>query len=335
MIILGINDIAHHNTSAAVIRDGEVIAAVEEERLSRIKLDNCYPDAAIDAALGAAGVAAEDVNAVALAGLSSIGQHKPLNKLFRHIREAAREDAGIRRSYRKQQFDRYARLLRRRPSMPARFARCRRSITEHHRAHAASAYYTSPFGERRVGVITQDGSGDAVCASVWIGEQGRLRHVTYLPTTCSLGQIYSAFTVHLGFRHTRHEGKVLGLAAYGDPEPMLSRLMALTNAGDWQNMLHPRLMRLALRFASGMGQETAAELSAGLKPEDVAAGLQAFTETMALSFIQEQASTLGVRHLALAGGVFANVRLNQRILALPGFRTLTNSALILSGENFS
>lgn len=318
MIILGINDAAHHNTSAALIIDGEVVSAIEEERISRIKLDNHYPVQAIQAVLEQSGITADDVDVIALAGLDRKHQRPATNRLFKQIAKAAKSDFEIGKFYLKKQFDRFARVFRSRPACPD-FLRNKKTVTiEHHHAHAASAYYTSHFAkDERIGVITQDGSGDAVSTTVWLAESGRLKHVRSLPTTSSLGHIYSAFTVHLGFKHTRHEGKVLGLAAFGNPEPMLSRLLALTDIGNWDQLFKPKLMRLTLRFASGMGVAAAAELAEGLSREDVAAGLQAFTEKVALAFIQEQVRELKVSKLALAGGVFANVKLNQRILALP------------------
>jgi len=317
MIILGINDVAHHNTSAALIMDGHVISAIEEERISRVKLDNHYPFQSIQAVLEQSNIALEDIDIIALAGLDRKQQRPATNRLFKQIRRAAKTDQKIRIFYLKKQFDRYARLFRSRPSVPGFLSNKKIITIEHHHAHAASAYYTSPFSKNeRIGVMTLDGSGDAVSASVWLAEHGRLKHICSLPTTSSLGHIYSAFTVHLGFKHTRHEGKVLGLAAFGNPEPMLSRLLALTEIGNWDQLLQPELMRLTLRFASGMGVETAAALAKGLSHEDIAAGLQAFTETVALAFIQEQIRKLQVNKLALAGGVFANVKLNQRILGL-------------------
>jgi len=318
MIILGINDVAHHNTSAALIIDGKVVAAVEEERISRVKLDNRYPLQAIAAVIEQAGIAPNEIDAVALAGLDRKAQKPATDRLFSIIRHAIGSDSEIRKFYLKKQFDRYFRMFRARPSLPENLKGKPTTAIEHHHAHAASAYYTSPFqADEKIGVITLDGSGDAVSATVWLAENGRLKHIRSLPTTSSIGHIYSAFTVHLGFKHTRHEGKVLGLAAFGNPEPMLSRLLAQTNMGDWDHLFKPELMRMTLRFASGMGVEAAARLSEGLSREDVAAGLQAFTETVALAFIEEQIANLGVSKLALAGGVFANVKLNQRILALP------------------
>ena len=124
-------------------------------------------------------------------------------------------------------------------------------------------------------------------------------------------------TIYFGFKASRHEGKVLGLAAFGNPEPFLSRLLAHTHAENWDELFDPTLARVTLRFAREMGQAVIKDLCAGLSREDVAAGLQAFTEQLICAWVQQQVKKLNVTKLALARGVFANVKLNQRIFDLP------------------
>lgn len=322
MIILGINDIAHHNTSAALVRDGEVIAAVEEERLSRIKLDNSYPYAAIASVLEIGGVNSDQVDHVALAGLGHIAQRPALNHLFKHISKLAKDDVEICNFYRKQQFNRFSRLFRPRPKLPKELRRKTSTIIEHHQAHAASAYFASPFAGKKVGIISLDGSGDFSWGSVWLGEHGKMRHVEHLHALNSLALLYSAFTIYLGFKATRHEGKVLGLAAFGNPEPLYSRLTELVNPDDWDHLLHAKLAKCTLRQHGDMAQKTIAELTSGLNKEDIAAGLQAFTEKLVCDKVEAYAESMGVSHLALAGGIFANVKLNQRILELPNIENI-------------
>ncbi len=322
MIILGINDIAHHNTSAAVIRDGEVVAAIEEERLSRVKMDNSYPHAAIDEVLTIAGISADQVDQIALAGLDHAQQRPALDRLYKHIAELGKEDSDIRSFYRKQQLNRYTRLLRKRPKLPEAFNSKPLTVVEHHQAHAASAYFSSPFKGEKVGVISMDGSGDFSWGSVWIGEHGRMQHVEHLHALNSLALLYSAFTIFLGFKATRHEGKVLGLAAFGKPEPLYSRLMELANPDDWDHLLQAKLAKCTLRQHGDMAQNSIRELTEGLSKEDIAAGLQKFTEKLVCDKVESYASNLGVRYLALAGGIFANVKLNQYILELPGIENI-------------
>lgn len=317
MIILGINDGRYHNTAASVVVDGRVVASIEEERLSRIKMDKAYPYQAIDEALNIAGISADDVDCIALSNLSRRDQRPHLDRLFRHISGAGKHDPEIRKFYLKQQFQRYTRIFRPRGKLPDLLRGKAVQTVEHHQAHAASAYYCSPFGNDRTGVITLDGSGDFSWGSVWIGENGKLQPIEHLHAMNSIGLLYSAVTVYLGFKATRHEGKVLGLAAFGNPEPFLSRLLAHVNADDWNHLLDPKLARVTLRQFTEMGQSVIREMCHDLCREDVAAGIQAFTERLICDWVQKQARKLDVDKLALAGGVFANVKLNQRILELP------------------
>lgn len=317
MVILGINDVGHHNSAASVLIDGTLVASIEEERISRIKMDNAYPHQAIAEALAIAGISDEQVDVIALAGLSRLDQKPYVDILFDGIAKVAKQEPDIKKFYWQQQPARITRLFKQRKKPAGILAEKPIQTVEHHLAHAASAYYASPFADERVGVITLDGVGDFSWGSVWLGENGKLQKIEHLPYLNSIGLLYSAVTIYLGFKATRHEGKVLGLAAFGNPEPLLSRLLAHTKSNNWQELFDAKLARIALKFANKVGQSALRELCDGLSQEDVAAGIQAYTEQLICDWIQNQAQKLKVRHLALAGGVFANVKLNQRLLALP------------------
>jgi carbamoyltransferase len=317
MVILGINDVGHHNSAASILIDGQLVASIEEERISRIKMDNAYPDQAIAEALAIAGIAPEQVDVIALAGLSRLDQKPFVDTLFKHIAKVARQEPDIKKFYWQQQASRITRLFKQRKKPKGILAEKPTQTVEHHLAHAASAYYASPFSDEKVGVITLDGVGDFSWGSVWLGAEGKLQQIEYLPYLNSIGLLYSAVTIYLGFKATRHEGKVLGLAAFGNPEPLLSRLLSHTNPTDWKELLDAKLARIALKFANEVGQSALRELCNDLCQEDVAAGIQAYTEQLICDWIQALAQKLQVRKLALAGGVFANVKLNQRLLALP------------------
>lgn len=319
MVILGINgNRREHNSAASVLIDGKLIASVEEERISRIKCDHAYPVGAIAEALSIAGVREQDVDVIALANLSRWDQKPYLDKLFERVAYLGRQEPELNKFYWKRQFERYARVLRPRRKPAGVLASKPMQTVEHHQAHAASAYYACPFGDERIGVITLDGAGDFSWGSVWVGENGRLREIAHLPYLNSIGLLYSSFTHHLGFIPGRHEGKVLGLAAFGNPEPFLSRLLAHTNPTDWNALFDAKLARVILR----QGRTVMEELCDGLSREDVAAGLQAYTEKMICAWAQEHLGKLNVSKLALAGGVFSNVKLNQRILALLGVENI-------------
>ena len=317
MIILGINDGCHHNSAAAILMDGKLIASVEQERISRIKNDNAYPYEAIEEVLAIAGLTANNVDILALANLSRWDQKPYVDRFFHHVAKAGKTDPLIKHYFWKKQFERYQRVFRFRKKPLGILGQKPLQTVEHHLAHAASAYYASPFGQERVGVITLDGAGDFSWGSVWIGEQGKLQHVEHLHYLNSIGLLYSAVTIYFGFKANRHEGKVLGLAAFGTPEPFLSRLLTHTRAENWDELFDPTLARVSLFFAHEKGQAVIKDLCADLSREDIAAGLQAYTEQLICAWVQQQVKKLNVTKLALAGGVFANVKLNQRILALP------------------
>ena len=322
MIILGINDGCHHNSAASILIDGKLVASVEQERISRIKNDGSFPHAAIDEALAIAGLTAEDVDIIAKANLSRWQQIPYLNRYYHHMARAGKTDSSISKIFWKKQFERYRRVLSRRKKPLGILAQKPFQTVEHHLAHAASAYYASPFGNERVGVITLDGVGDFSWGSVWIGDNGKLQLVDHLHQINSIGLLYSAVTIYLGFKSSRHEGKVLGLAAFGNPEPLLSRLLAHTNSENWDELFDPKLVRVSLKFGSDLGQAVIKELCADLSKEDIAAGIQAYTEKLICKWVQDQVKELKVSKLALAGGVFSNVKLNQLILALPEIETI-------------
>ncbi|MGR8929482.1 MAG: carbamoyltransferase family protein [Gammaproteobacteria bacterium] len=322
MIILGINDGCHHNSAASILIDGKVVASVELERISRIKNDGSFPHAAVDEVLSIAGLNAEDIDIVAKANLSRWQQIPYLNRYYGRMGEVAKTDPLISRFFWKKQFERYRRVLHRRQKPQAILAQKPSQTVEHHLAHAASAYYASPFGNERVGVITLDGVGDFSWGSVWVGDQGKLQLVDHLNQINSIGMLYSAVTIYLGFKASRHEGKVLGLAAFGNPEPFLSRLLAHTNSENWEELFGSKLVRVALRFGGELGQNVIKELCGDLSKEDVAAGIQAYTEKLIGQWVLDRVRDLKVSKLALAGGVFSNVKLNQLIQELPEVETV-------------
>lgn len=317
MIILGINDGCHHNSAATILVDGVVVASVEQERISRIKNDSDFPNEAIAEVLAIAGLTADDVDMVAKANLSRWEQRPYSNRYYDHFAKMGKKDSLINKLFWKKQFERYRRVLHFRQKPLGILAKKPMQTVEHHLAHAASVYYTSPFADERVAVITLDGVGDFSWGSVWLGENGKLHVIERLHQLNSIGLLYSAVTIYLGFKSSRHEGKVLGLAAFGNPEPFLSRLLSHTNAENWDELFDADLTRVSLKFGSDIGQDVIKEMCRDLSHEDIAAGIQAYTERLILAWVKAQVIKLKVSKLVLAGGVFANVKLNQGILALP------------------
>jgi carbamoyltransferase len=317
-----------------VFRDGELVAAISEERLSRIKTDGSrLPGLAIDAVLAMAGATRRDVDHVAM-----IYSHVPeaycrrptvakeverrfsrlwkaingrpnetqffLNNVLIHIRDHApdkRFDDYFRR-------DRFLAGEGFRADTPIHFV-------DHHLTHAAAAAFYSGFPE--AAVITMDGEGDLGVhhtSSVYAGGRLQCHHVSDDPGTSS-GFFYMDVTEFLGFRPLRHEGKVLGLAAFGDPDPLRASFRRALQLGKDGRTLTSYFAR----SASGLDRRKAyvAEVMKGHSREDVAAAAQAVFEEAIVGLVRNFMRETGQRHLAVNGGVFANVKLNQRIAALP------------------
>lgn len=227
---------------------------------------------------------------------------------------------------------------------------------DHHAAHAASAYYGSPFDDALV--ITLDGEGDGLSGSCWSPKAGRLERLDSLPEEDSLGLFYKSITSFLGFKVNQQEGKVTGLAAYGDPQrfaaplrrflhiqtdqgPMrlvskaahrhmarlsrrkilflrlLSYAPMMWRAKTWEGLLNQLLHKEFRDLYHGVFGVTTDTIPFALAA-DVAAAAQQIFEEAALAVIQRCQCLAPSANMALAGGVFANVCLNQRIIELPG-----------------
>lgn len=325
-VVLGVVD-GLHDAGAAVVRDGVLVAAANEERFTRRKLDGGMPVHSIAAVLDVAGLSARDVDVVAVGGIAtptlltrafrpaqawfapSLGicfdrPWHPVDRLgdllrYRLRLSRARPDAGAGRV----EGALAPAVLRR--GLPRGLRALPVRLVDHHLAHAESAYRTA--GPGRWLVVTCDAHGDGRSLTVSVGEDGRLAPVASFGVEASLGAFYSLVTRRLGFVPGRDEGKVLGLAARGDaarvpaPFPLRWDGARLVYAGAW-----------GLR-----ARETLAVLS-GTSREDAAAWVQRGAEAVLLDGVRRWLAATGTRRLALAGGVFANVRVNGLLGGLPG-----------------
>src|ERR1700684_2807372 len=209
MIILGINAY-HANSSAAIVVDGQLLAAVEEERLNRVKYAAGLPARAIQYCLDQAGVKLSEVDHIAV-------PRNPWARLGTKLRFAMRmprfalDRARVMRRFAGVKAD-----LANAFEMPAEKMRAQFHRIEHHTAHLASAYFVSPF--ERSAVLSADGLGD-FASSMWaLGEGPRIKPLGEITFPHSLGMYYTALTQYLGFWKFGDEYKVMGLAAYGEPE---------------------------------------------------------------------------------------------------------------------
>ncbi len=314
MNILGVAFLA--DASAAILRDGRLICAVSEERLNRIKLWNGVPHASIQKALELAGLRLEDIDLIATHGLA---QPAPDPEPFAE-KERAILNAGLPPAQQEAQLAHLRSRLAheqmvlgtRTPGYLAEIRALGRPVrvVGHHEAHVASAYYGSGWSDCLV--LTADGWGEDGSSTLWHGSKGRLTLLARSYTFDSLGYFYGSITKALGFVPHRHEGKVLGLAAYCqrptsyrtirsmiDYDPQAKRFIGRMERG----LYVPRFENPALK-----------EFVRRFPREDVAAAAQHSLEEVVCGCVS-MLDGLSPR-LALAGGIFANVKLNQRILEL-------------------
>lgn len=314
--ILGISAF-YHDSAAALVVDGRIVAAAQEERFSRKKHDPGFPANAVAYCLQAGNLHPEDLDYVAF-------YYKPLLKFDRLLETyLAFAPAGF-RSFRlalpvwlKDKI--HLRRLLRRQLTAAR--RARFVFTEHHESHAASAFFPSPFDTSAI--LTLDGVGEWSTATLGTGEGNRIRLLRELKFPHSAGLLYSAFTYYCGFKVNSGEYKLMGLAPYGTPRfasAIREHLIELKKDGSvWMNMDYfnycQGLTMTNDRFhALFGGPPRAPESQLEQRHMDLAASIQSVTEDIMLGMAREAHRLTGHSKLVLAGGVALNCVANGRLL---------------------
>ncbi|HBW46957.1 TPA: hypothetical protein DEF17_03360 [bacterium] len=303
--------VMHHDSGAAIIIGGKITAAVNEERITRKKNEGCWPAESIRYAISASGITPLDIRRIAMAGLS------PLSRSALMIRELVTlfRQTGIVLPNRWLYSLLTAKKIRRFGPLDISAPI---SFVGHHDAHAASAFFTSQFPSACV--VTLDGIGDsAICGGVYIGKGNSLKCIRSFNGYASLGLLYSSVTKAFGFRPARHEGKITGLAAMGDSNILINKFRDLLRYEN-RRLVSEVIPRLFMqRVDAEWKTEWIDEMMDTHSREDIAAALQRHTEEIASAIVRDALEDTGEKNAALAGGVFANVRVNQKILEIvPG-----------------
>jgi carbamoyltransferase len=315
MNILGINAV-FHESSAALIIDGEVVAACEEERFNRIKhakearVDNPHelPEQAIRFCLDYAGLRAGEIDRVAYSFDPRLRRAEfradwwPDSKLEAEFLRRLDEVGDV-----------ASRVLGRKLGRALKFV-------PHHLAHAASAYYPSGFDPAAILVI--DGIGEAACSTLLRGDGKRIQTIETFSYPHSLGFVWEQASIHLGFS-PYDASKVMGLAAYGDPEVFSRHFASIIQVGEDGYAVDPD----ALGFLSFDPRGLEALFGPRREPESeilprhmhVAAALQAATNAAVIALVRRLERTVGVERLCIAGGVALNCVTNELIRQASGF----------------
>ena len=311
--ILGLSAF-YHDSAACLVRDGEIIPAAQEERFTRKKHDEVFPQNAMEFCLEFAGITIADVDHVAF-------YDKPL-LTFERLLETYIDYAprGIGSYLKAMPVWITEKLWTRERIAEVSGFEGKILFTEHHESHAASAFYPSPF--ESAAVLTIDGVGEWATASIGVGKENKLELFSELRFPHSLGLLYSAFTYFTGFRVNSGEYKLMGLAPYGEPiyvDRILDHLVDLRDDGSL------RLDMKYFDFASGLRMTN--DAFAGLfdgparKPEseltqremDIARSIQEVTEMAVLRMANHAHKVTGESNLCLAGGVALNCVANGRV----------------------
>jgi carbamoyltransferase len=322
MNILGISAY-YHDSAAALIADGQIIAAAQEERFTRKKHDPRFPLHAIRYCLETGQVSLQNVNYVVFYDKPLVKFERLLETYLGYAPKGFRSFVQAMPIWLKEKL--YLKTLLKQ-ELSALLTVPQASLppllfTEHHQAHAASAFYPSPFP--RAGVLCLDGVGEWATTSVWLGEDNRLIPQWQIDFPHSLGLLYSAFTYFTGFKVNSGEYKLMGLAPYGEPkyvQTILDNLMDLQEDGTFQlNMRY-------FNYATGLtmtnrkfdklfgGPPRPREGLLTQREMDIARSIQVVTEEVVLRLARTLQRELQVDYLCLAGGVALNCVANGRIL---------------------
>jgi len=314
--ILGISAY-YHDSAACLVRDGKIAAAAQEERFTRKKHDDRFPENAVEFCLAKGGIEAVDVDLVTF-------YDKPLLKFDRLL------DTYI--TYAPTGFKMFLMgmplWLRQKLHTPRELDRGlkhrykgRYVFTEHHESHAASAFYPSPFEESAV--LTLDGVGEWATGSIAMGRGNRLEMLKEMRFPHSLGLLYSAFTYFAGFKVNSGEYKLMGLAPYGEPvykDLMIEKLLDIKEDGsfrmdmDYFGFCNTDVMTSPKMDSLFGGPPREAESDITQREMDIAASIQAVTEDVVLKIANYAHDLTGASNLTMAGGVALNCVANGRVL---------------------
>lgn len=328
--ILGISAF-YHDSAAALIVDGDIVAAAQEERFTRKKHDAGFPLHAVEYCLAESGIALKDVDYITFYDKPLIKFERLLETYLSFAPKGFRSFVAAMPVWLKEKLFLKDMLKKELAALgdieqkelpPILF-------NEHHKSHAASAFYASPF--EKAAVMCLDGVGEWATSSVWLGDGNELKPQWELDFPHSLGLLYSAFTYYTGFRVNSGEYKLMGLAPYGEPiyvDTILDNLIDLKEDGTF------RLDMSYFNFATGLtmtnkkfsdlfGAPACAPDSTVTQREmDIARSIQVVTEEIILKICNTVYKELQIDYLCLAGGVALNCVANGRVLREGPFKDI-------------
>ncbi len=318
--ILGISAY-YHDSAACLLKNGEVFAAVQEERFSRKKHDSRFPKSAIEFCLAEAQITVDDLTNVVFYDKPLVKFERLLETYIAYAPKGLISFFSAMPVWLKEKLFLKSTLQKELKSLSPRNTFPELLFTEHHQAHAASTFFVSPFEESVV--LCLDGVGEWATTSAWIGKENKLTPLWEIDFPHSIGLLYSAFTYYTGFKVNSGEYKVMGLAPYGEPKyvnKIYENLLDLKEDGSF------RLNMDYFNFAAGLtmtndkfhaifgGPPRRSESTLTQKEMDLARSIQEVTEEVMLRLAKSARKETGIRNLCLSGGVALNCVANGKIL---------------------
>ena len=305
-----------HDNSASIVRDGKILASIQEERMSGVKHDTNTPINSIKECFRLAGLTGKDIDAIVCA-TEAFTQRRftfEVNRFGKVVMSKATSPI----SFALKHF--YMRKLKEWFGIRGKIM-----YMNHHLSHAATAFYTS--GYKSAAVVTLDGLGDHESGSIYAASGMDMKRLWSQPEQKSLGLFYGMVSESLGFTQQDGEGKTMGFACYGKPH-------AAEHIAKFydRNEMEPAVLRdinttdgklfAAYRYVRTKQSVEFKESFKHFKPEDIAASAQKVLEEKGLEIVKMAMEKTGETNIAVAGGVFLNCKLNQRIRELPGEESL-------------
>jgi carbamoyltransferase len=313
----------YHDSAAALLRDGALVAAAQEERFSRRKHDSAFPRAATRYCLSEGGIRVGDLQRIVFYDKPLIKFERLLETYLTYAPRGFRSFAAAMPVWLKDKLYLKTTLKRELAELGECTPRALPQLlfAEHHQSHAASAFFFSPY--ERAAVLCLDGVGEWATTSVWRGRGNRLEPLWQIDFPHSLGLLYSAFTYYTGFKVNSGEYKLMGLAPYGEPrfvDVILEHLMDLKDDGTFRLNMEffeycTGLTMTNRRFDELFGappRQPESKLSQ--REMDIAASIQQVTEEVVLRLARTVRAETGEDYLCLAGGVALNCVANGRVL---------------------
>ncbi len=316
MLILGI--VNEDVSGACLVKDNKIVAAASEERFTRVKNDSIWPSQSIEYILKQQKIELSDIDYVSYGWSGGFNAKKHLLMFFDRVVEEARDNPDQIETFRKRveiEVNRDVEVLGQfQEFVKTNNLDSKTIYFDHHECHAISAFVCSPFEKSLV--LTADGRGDYQAFTVSVFDNNKYEVIHRASSIDSLGFFYARITALLGFKVNRHEGKITGLAAYGNPSKYLPLMEKMISYRDgcitghigpyYRPWLHDAVFSDELK-----------RIIKEAKREDIAAAAQRHLENIAAGMAEYYLKKTGMDHVCMAGGVFANVSLNKKIFDIP------------------